>query len=303
MSEREHFTFEGVDVTVEESADALTYTFRPSKTNFRPGFPLIILLVFTALPLGLLAVTAYAYSKLANRPEWELALVGVFAVQLLAWFAFGAARCYLVLRWWYRPFGIVLKFTHTHIWHGGGRVCELADLRGLRLFAHPATGEHADQRFAALSLVIGADEGTHGLFGGTPEQSLRTFAEGLHRRIMRFRENQGLMTALEPLAVVETTEDGAAKLSHTRPARGSITRAMNAAGYILINRWAGIVWCASMIAGLAASAQMILAAGLSPAFLVGHATIGMFHFLLLSFHLEVLGRKPKKRHQREPRPK
>src|SRR5262245_29469258 len=90
MNEPDRFDVDGVGITVSETTDALTYTFRPSSRYMRPGFPFVTVFVFTALPLVLLGLVAYALDRInGNRPEWELALTGVFVVQLVCWFVLG----------------------------------------------------------------------------------------------------------------------------------------------------------------------------------------------------------------------
>lgn len=296
MSNSETFPLEKLDVTVTETADALTYTFVPRERYWRPGLLVIPLLLFVAFPVALLSLVGYALVRTgANRPEWELALTAVFVVQALGWLVFGFSTVWVLIRARLRP-GTVLRFTRTNLWHGVNRVCELEQVRGLRLFTYPAGGEHVGQTHACLSLVIGEDSRTHGLLGGFPEQSLRAFADGLHRRLSAFRADQGLMAPLDALATVETTENEAEKLMHTRPATGSVRRVTGGvAQFVLGNRWAGIVWCVAVLAGLFATGRLIVDAGLSPAFLAGHATLGMFHFLLLAFHIQGHGQRPKKR--------
>jgi hypothetical protein len=320
MDEPNTFALDGTDVTVSETADALVYTFTPRRSGPRPSFPLVIMFVFVVFPLGLLALVGYAYSKAANRVEWEDALTGVFVAQLLAWLVFGIGQFWLVLRWWWRPFGTVLKFTRKDVWHGNPRVCALDELRGVRLFVYPTApvrlladdppprteappnpnvlpippelapiapeDRPAPPTEACLSLVISEDGGTHGLLGGFPDQPLRAFAEDLHRRLAAFRFNQGIMAQLDALSVVETTEAEAPKLMHTRRAAGSIRwLGLNAVGFVLLNRWVSIPWCVTMLTGLYASGRMIVAAGLGPRFLLGHGLLGCFHFMLLAFHV------------------
>ena len=113
----------------------LTYTFAPRLAGSQRGFPFILVFVLVVFPLALLALVAYAYSKVANRPEWEDFLVGVLSAQLLVWLVTGTNQCYWLIRSSYRPFGVVLKFTRAHVWHGI-RVCDLEQVRGLRLFVY-----------------------------------------------------------------------------------------------------------------------------------------------------------------------
>jgi hypothetical protein len=250
MDPPETFPLESLDVTVTETADALAYTFVPRERVRRPGLLVLPTLLFVAFPIALLVLVGYALVRTgANRPEWELALTALFVAQALGWLVLGIGAVWALIRVRLRP-GTALRFTRTHVWHGVDRVCELERVRGLRLFTYPATGEHAGKTHANLSLVIGEDGAAHGLLGGFPEQSLRAFAEGLHHRLTVFRANQGLMAPLDALAAVETTENEAEKLMHTRPATGSVRRFTGGvAGFVLGNRWAGIVWCIAVLAG------------------------------------------------------
>jgi hypothetical protein len=308
MSERETFTVEVTDVSVEETADALTYRFAPRDYKPQKGFSLVLLVVFVLYPLGLLALTVYARSKVANRPEWEDALTGVFLAQLLVWLVTGTIEYLRALRGSYRPFGIILKFTRTHLWHGVDRVCELEQVRGLRLFVYTATApppldprtetpnspaeRPSPKPEACLSLVIGEEGDTHGLFGGFDPQPLRALAEHIHRRLAAFRLDQGIMAPLDALSVIETTEDDAMKQMHTRPSR-RFSGLRSGMMLVVQNRWAGIVWCATMLAGVFASGRMIGAAGISAAFLLPHSLLGLIHFYLLMFHIGGHGNQPK----------
>lgn len=287
----ETFSFEGMNVSVEESPDALAYRFVPLTRVTRPGLPLTFLLVFVAYPLALFALVVYARSRVAGRPEWEDTLTGVFLGQLLAWLAVAAVQLADKIFWLYRPYGTILKFTRTHLWHGDARVCELEQVRALRLFvfstepAAPAD-EGPPKREAHLSLVIGEKGYTHGLFGGFDEPVLRGLAEHIHRRLSAFRTNQGMMEPFAPLDVVETTEDEAAKLMHTRPAPDSFG-SVGVAGARLIfeNRWAGIAWCAAIFAGVFASGRMIGAAGFTAPYLLGHGLLAFVHVALFMGHI------------------
>jgi hypothetical protein len=294
MSERETFPFDGMRVSVEETPDALTYTFAPRERRPPAVSPVSFVLVLVLFPLWYLALIVYAHSKVANRPEWEDFLTGVFAAQLLVWLVTGTAQCYQILRQSYRPYGIILQFTRTHLRHAGRRVCELEQVRGLRLFVYPASGKEQGTSEACLSLVIGEEGGTHGLFGGFDPQPLRALAEHIHRRLAAFRLNQGIMAPIDALSVIETTEDDATNQMHTRPATGSFGGFGLGAMLILQNRWLGIAWCLTTLAGLFASARMIAAAGLGVPFLLGHGLLGLFTFFLLAYHLGLLD-KPEKR--------
>jgi hypothetical protein len=319
MNKIETFPWEGMNVSVEETDDALAYTFRPRDRVKRPGLPLSFLFVLVVYPLALLVLVVYARSKVANRPEWEDFLTGVFLGQLLAWLVVGTVQLSRMLSWWYRPFGTVLKFTRTHLWHGDTRVCELEQVRGLRTFVYetkpvvlladsplPRTGEPNPNaqplppefapippeerppptRESHLSLVISEEGDTHGLFGAFDEVVLRGLAEHIHRRLSAFRLNQGIMEPFAALDVTETTEDEAAKLMHTRPAPESFA-SWGTAGMRLIfdNRWAGIVWCATIFAGVFASGRMIGAAGFSASYLLGHGLLAFVHFALFMGHI------------------
>src|SRR5678815_4055028 len=98
MDEDETFTLDGMRVSVEETHDALTYRFVPRRRNPTAISPVSFVFVLVLIPLGYLALVVYAYSKLANRPEWEDFLTGVFAGQMLVWLVTGAAQCYQILR-------------------------------------------------------------------------------------------------------------------------------------------------------------------------------------------------------------
>lgn len=313
----ETFMLDGVRVSVEETHDALTYTFAPQRRN--PTAPSLVSFVFVLVlaPLGYLALVVYARSRVEDRPEWEDFLTGVFMGQMLAWLVTGAARCYQILRRSYHPYGIVLQFTRTHLYHAGHHVCELEEARGLRLFVYTTTTrlladiplprtaappnpnapplppefqpippeERPSKTEACLSLVIGADGGTHGLFGGFDVQPLRELAEHIHRRLAAFRRNQGEEAKLDALSVIETTEEDAANQSHTRPATGSYDGFSFAALLLLQNRWLGIAWSATMLAGLYATVRLIPASGLARPFIIPHCLLGLVHFFLLVVHI------------------
>lgn len=284
MDERESFIVEKLGVTVEQSTDALTYTFQPKGPAFRPGlsfFPGLLVLFFVGIPLVLLGLVGYAYSKTMNRPQWEEVLTGVFVAQLFVWLVVGIGETVTTLRWSLRGMTTVLRFTRTEVRHGGNRVCELEDIRALRLITFPATDE-AGKVESCLSLVIGEDGGTHGLLGGFEQHQLRILAEDVQRRLARFRFDQGIVSSLESLSVVEAaTDEEAAKLMHTRPAQGGFRMFAGGAFSLLFNRFFGSLWCLAMFAGLVASARLVLAAGLHPAFLIGHIPIGLMHLALL----------------------
>jgi hypothetical protein len=321
MNAPDTLSLEGLDITVTETTDALTYTFTPQTSRpVRSKFPLTLVVLVIGFPLGLLALVAYALIVTnANRPGWELALTGLFAVQLIGLLvSFGAAVLKMSFRSWFRP-SIVLVFTDTGVRHGGDRVCELVDVRGLRLLTYTekiryladtalprdvppapglppippelapmAPGERPPEKIEAyLSLVIGAEGETHGLFGGFDVPALRALADDIHRRLAAFRANQGLLSALDPLAVIETTGEDAQKFSHTRskPASGPLALARA----IVENRWAGSAWCLAMFAGLYGSAQLVLSAKLPAALLLGHLVLGATHFALLLGALNTSG--------------
>ena len=313
MNNVETFTFEGVSASVEETADALTYHFVQQKPP--PGIsPVGFIFVLVLYPLALLAFVVYAHSKVANRPEWEDVLVGVFCAQLLVWLVTGTSQCYWLIRSSYRPSGTVLKFTRAHVWHGSRRVCELEQVRGLRLFVYsrvnlvptespaqadataaPPAKRAVLETEACLSLVIGEEGHTHGLFGGCEADTLRAVAESIHRRLAAFRSNQGMMTTLDALSVIETTETDAVKLMHTRPTPDSLaTYGLAGARFVFTNRWGGIAWSVAMFAGLFASVQMIGAAGFSAPFILPYGLLAFIHFFLLVYHLG-LPDKPNKR--------
>lgn len=287
MSRRETFTLEGMSGTVAESGDALAYTLRPLTRVARPPFPVSFVLVLVFLPLLVLACAVVALNRAANRPEWELALSVVLVLQLLLWLVAGAVQLALLFRMWFRANVTTLRFTRTHLWHGSACVCPLERLRGVRLFVYPS----GDAREAHMSFVIDDDEQTHGVFGAFPEPALRAFAQELSGRAAAFCTNQGLMNTFAPLSVIETTEADAGAKMHTRAAPpGARAAALSVLGLIARNRPVGIVWCAVMIAGLTASARLTLGVGFKPAYLVGHAALGAFHFMLLAAHLR--GRYP-----------
>jgi hypothetical protein len=312
MDEVETFTLDEMRVSVEETFDTLTYAFVPQRRHPMVPSPVGCVFVLVLAPLGYLALVVYAHSKVANRPEWEDFLTGVFAGQMLAWLVTGAAQCYQILRWSYRPYGTVLQFTRTHLHHAGRRVCELEQVRGLRLFVYTAPArplaptsvpseEPSLKTEACLSLVIGEEvpsakpEGfgdTHGLFGAFDAAPLRELAEHIHRRLKAFRLNQGEMAPLDALSVIETTEDDAANQMHTRPAKGSYGGFSFAALLLLQNRWLGIAWCVTMFAGLYATMRVIAAAGLGQPFILPHCLLGLITFFMLMSHLSPEVKKP-----------
>jgi hypothetical protein len=302
--EVETFTLDGMRVSVEETPDALTYTFAPQRRHPMAPSPVGFVFVLVLVPLGYLALVVYAHSKIANRPEWEDFLTGVFAGQMLAWLVTGAAQCYQILRQSYRPYGIILQFTRTYLHHAGRRVCELEEVRGLRLFVYtapvrprvgePAPSEEPPKTEACLSLVIGEEVpsakpdgfgGTHGLFGAFDAAPLRELAEHIHRRLAAFRPNQGIMAPLDALSVVETTESDAYDWMHTLPAKGTYGGFSFAALLLLQNRWLGIGWSVAMFAGLYATMRVIAAAGLGQPFILPHCLLGVVHFFLLVIHI------------------
>ena len=281
MGQCETFTVGEMDVAVDEAADALSYTFRPRGPAYRPGFPLALLVPFVALPLGMLALVGYSHTKAANRPEWEEVLTAVFAAQMTAWLVLGAFESATMLAWSLRGIATELRFSPAGVRYGAGRVCDLEEVRGLRLFTYlPTRGERGGQSEECLSLVVGEDGDTHGLLGGFTEGELRALAEDIHRRLSAFRFGQGILAPLEPLSVVETTEDEAERLMHTRPARGGF-RLLAGFGLLVGHRWIGAAWCLAMFAGLFASGRLVAAAGFPDAFLLGHAFAGFLHVALL----------------------
>jgi hypothetical protein len=292
MSQPESFTLAGLDVTVEESPDALTYTFNPHNPAPRLRVPPFLVLFMVVLPLGVLGLVVYALVvSEGNRPAWELTLTGLFIAQLVAWLGTGgAAILRMFLRSW-RPRDTTLIFTRTHLSHGGNRVCELARVRGLRLFIYP-TGEQDNSR-SCLSLVIGEENATRGLFGGFEPQSLRTLAEDIQRRLAAFRFNQGQMTELDPLSVIETTEEEAANLMDTLPTQGALRGFTTGAARVLLdNPGVGLAWCLAMFAGLFASGRLVLGVGLSPGLLAGHLGLGFLHAMMFSATFSELKHPP-----------
>ncbi|MCI0704209.1 MAG: hypothetical protein L0241_24390 [Planctomycetia bacterium] len=284
MSEPESFSLAGLDVTVEESPNSLTYTFNPHNPVPRLRVPPFLVLFMVVLPLGVLGVvTSALIISDANRPAWELVLTGLFIAQLVAWLSSGGAAILRMLFRSWRAHRTTLIFTRAHLSHGGNRVCELAHVRGLRLFICLETDEQPGKSRAGLSLVIGDERATRGLFGGFEPQALRTLAEDIQRRLTAFRFNQGLMSPLESLSEVETTEGDAANLMDTFPTRGTLPGfTSGAARLILDNPWAGIAWCLVIFAGLFASGRLMLGVGLSPALLTGHLFLGFIHLAMLS---------------------
>jgi hypothetical protein len=293
MDQREALSFKWMNAAVEESADALTYTFTPTERLPHYGVPLGIVVIFAGLPLGLLGLVVYALVVTnANRPEWELALTVTFILQTLTWIAvIGSTFLGAFYHSWFR-FPTVMRFTHTHLWYASKRVCEVEEVRGLRLFTYPASD--ATKIEGCLSLVIGEEVpsakpegfgGTHGMFNGFDPQDLRALAEDIHRRLTAFLHNQGMTARIEPLSVIETTEDDANAKIHTRPVARSLGGLISGMSVsILHNPWVGSVWCLLLLAGLYASAQLILAV-FHFAFLIGHVVLAFMTFALLMYHL------------------
>jgi hypothetical protein len=139
MGEVETLTCDGMGVSVEETPDALTYTFAPQRHGPVPPAPVGFLFVLVLCPLGYLALVVYARAKAGARPDWEDFLTGVFAGQMIAWFVTGAVLSGRLLRGAARPSRIALEFTRTDVRHGGAAVCELERVRGLRLFVYTST--------------------------------------------------------------------------------------------------------------------------------------------------------------------
>jgi hypothetical protein len=187
-----------------------------------------------------------------------------------------------MLRWSLRGLRTELRFAPAGVRHGADPVCSLEEVRGLRLFiCAPESTQLDGSDEACLSLVVGEDGDTHGLFGGFPADELRKLADDMHRRLTAFQHERGTMSPLDPLSVVETTEDEAAKLMHTRPPRGGF-RLFTSLGFrLLLNRWAATAWCLAMLAGLYASGRLAGAAGLNGLFLLGHGLVGFMHVALL----------------------
>jgi hypothetical protein len=319
-------SIEGLDITVTETADALTYTFTPrtSRSSWST-VPVFLVVFFIGFPLAVLGLVVHALVVTnANRPDWELALTGSFVLQLAGWLVVGGWATVevslLSLRRW-RTTSVVLAFTDTGVRHGADRVCELADLRGLRLFTYAekiryladvplprdvppdtrlppippelaplAPGERPPEKIeASLSLVIGAEGGTHGLFGGFDVPALRALADDIQHRLAAFRSKQRLTSALDPLSVIETSEEDARKLSHTRPPSGSFRSLALGAVHAFENRWAGLTWCLAMLAGVYGSGRLVLGAGLPVGLLAGHVVLGFGHFALLLGVLNMFG--------------
>jgi hypothetical protein len=277
------FSIEGLDISVTETTDALTYTFTPQNPKPKLKETIALVLVPFGYPLCVLALVVYALIiSGANRPVWELVLTGLFVLQLVAWLVFlGSAilRTNLGSRFRKR---VVLAFTGTSVRHGSDHVCELADVRGLRVFIYSMSGDPPDKFRAALSLVIGDESGTHGLLGRLDATGLRALADDMQRRLAAFRFNQGLQAALDPLAVVETTrEDAARSLSTRSPTRRTFRSRVT---HTIVKKpwWACSAWCVVMLAGLFSSGRLVLAVGLDPAFLAGHAGLVVIHLLLLA---------------------
>jgi hypothetical protein len=159
-------------ISVEQTIDSLTYTVAPRDQPKSTSLALAcVVLVSFGYPLGTLAivVTALLISS-GNRPAWELALTGLFVFQLGLWLVrMGTLIRRMISGSRVNP-GVVLAFTGESVKHGSERVCDLVDIRGLRLFVYPLSGDPPGRLRAALSLVIGDENGTHGLLGrlGSP---------------------------------------------------------------------------------------------------------------------------------------
>lgn len=284
MRESETFTADGMRVSVEESADALAYTFLPRENLARPPAPVGFFVVMVLYPLGLLALVAYARSRVGNRPEWEDVLLGALAAQLLVWLVTGAVQFYHIFLASAHPFGTVLKFTRNGVWHGRPRVCDLEQVRGLRLFVYPDP-DRPGERNAGLSLVIDPEGQTLGLLGAFSELSLHELAEHIHQHLSQFRSDQGLMAALDALSVTEVaTDKDAADLMDTRPSTSGTAIPLDPL-LILNVRWAGLLWCTTMLAGLFASVRVLFAADFRTVFILPFCPLALFHFFLLVFHL------------------
>jgi hypothetical protein len=317
MNSPDTLSIEGLDITVTETADALTYTFTPRTPGSPSRFPLFLVLVFIGFPLAVLGLVVYALIVTdANRPDWELALTGSFVLQLVVYLVVGGSITRKMRHLlWFRSSSTVLAFTGTGVRHGGNRVCELADVRGLRLFTYTekirylaevalprdvppdpnlppippelapmAPGERPPEKIeACLSLVIGEEGGTHCLFGGFDVPELRALADDIQRRLATFRSNQGIMSALDPLSVIETTSEDAPKLSHTRPQAGGAFRSLVLGGALAVlgNPWIRSAWCLAMLAGVYGSSRVVLAARLPAGLLAGHFILGFVHFAVL----------------------
>jgi hypothetical protein len=306
---------DGLEVTVAETTDALTFALVPKRVGPRPPGALVVVLVAFGMPLGMVALVVYAVVITgANRPDWELALAGVVVFQLLAWLVTGGAGALRVALGLGLRHGATLSFTATHVYHAGARVCELTEVRGLRLFTYPVKIQYLsdislprdtppvpnkppippelapipsdarppEKTEAALSLVIGEEGLTHGLLGGFDPTAVRAFADALQRRLASFRFNQGILAPLDQVGPVETTEQEVGELMNTRPHAGRV-RAFTFAAFLAIlnNPLLCILWCVAMLAGLYGSGRIVLAAGLPRGLLVGHGLFGLIHGLML----------------------
>jgi hypothetical protein len=322
MNSPDTLSIEGLDITVTQTADALSYTFTPRKSRSSRSswsMGLVFLVVFIiGLPLAILGLVVYALVVTrASGRYWELALTGSFVLQLggyLVVAGWATVKISLLSLRSLRRTSIVLAFAGTGVQHGGDRVCDLADLRGLRLFTYTekiqyladialprdvppapgklpippelaplAPGERPPEKIQAyLSLVIGKEGGTHGLFGGFDVPELRALADDIQRRLAAFRSNQGLESELDPLSVIETTEEDARKLSHTRSASGAFrSLVLGVALAVVNNPLVRTAWCLAMFAGLYGSARVVLAAQLPVGYLAGHILLGFAHLLVL----------------------
>jgi hypothetical protein len=277
-------TVDKFSVSVEQTPDSLTYSISPrGQPKVTPLAVACVVLVPLGYPLATLAVVVYALILGgADRPAWELALTGLFALQLAAWLV----RMAGVIRGMISSPGstpvAVLTFTGGGVSYGGEQVCELADVRGLRLFVYPLRGDPPGKLRAALSLAVGEERGTHGLLGRLDAADLRALAEDMQRRLAALRWDQGLMPALDPLSVVETTRESTAKLMSTRPPAARTLRGRVGRAVARHPLWAATAWGLVVLAGTFGSGRLVLAAGLRPGVLVGHVAVVFIYLLLLA---------------------
>jgi hypothetical protein len=292
--------------SVTESEEELRYSFIRRDPGPRSSFPIGLVVIFVIVPFGLIGAILYALDQQwANRAEWELVLVGTLVLQLLAWSLFGISGLLgATVRYWAdHDRSNELVFTRDRLTHrpGAGRittVCEFDAVRGVRLFIYrseqleewenvPPSESKPSVLQGGLSLLVGPDEHTYGVFLGFAVEGMTRLAEDMHRRLTRFRFNQGLVESLAPIEITETTEERVVELCHTLPANPrQAFRKLTGWGFlgILQNRWLASLWCVTALGGIFAASRLLIAARLGPVCLV-FFPLALFHITLLLFAL------------------
>jgi len=284
--ETERFTANGFEVTVTETPGALRYTFAiPGGQSAGQWLATHFWWVNVVLAGVGIAVAYALVTHGAGKPAWVIVLSWLFVAQTLGMAGLGVlvlARQWLLSVLW-RAKRMEMVFTREAFLHrtGGeadGPVCPLAEVRGFRVFL-----SGGEERLGALSVVVGDARQTHGIFGGSVGEDMVTLARHLDGRLTAFRSRRGLTGRLDPVDVVEASEEEAAAGSHTLPARpgGLLGRLFWRGWWVLaVHPMACSVWFFGICAGAVGSAVVLAAAGM-PAGLAAAAFVVLFHGVLV----------------------